>query len=335
MIGYFLSGKGGVRSVSEELALRLKRQGYRVCTTSDQPNRYLRLPFMLRDIVRYRRRYQAATVEVYYGWAFLWAEMACWVLHLLKKPYVLTLHGGCLLEFARKWPGRVKRLLLSAHAVTTPSSLFQAAFSQWRPDVVYLPNALEITDYAFRRRSHAKPNLIWLRAFERLYNPTLAIRAFSLAKDEFPQARLLMIGPDKKDGTLREVKRLASELEVTSKVRIVGAIPKADVPRLLAQADIFLNTTRYESFGVGVMEAAASGLCIVTTRVGELPCLWEDEVDALLVTSDDPIEMAQAVCRILTEPDLSERLSLYARRKAERYDWSIILPQWEAILNSV
>ncbi len=335
MVGYFLSGKGGVRSVSEELALRLAKRGYPILTTSDQPNRYLRLPFMLRDVICHRHEYQVATVEVYYGWAFLWAEIVCWSLRLLKKPYVLTLHGGCLLDFARRWPYRVRRLLLSAQAVTTPSTLFQTTFSPWRSDIVYLPNAIEIAHYPFYHRVSPRVNLIWLRAFEKLYNPLLALRAFLLVLDEFPHARLTMIGPDKGDGTRQEVESQSSRLGLDSHIRILGAIPKVDVPYHLAQADIFLNTTRYESFGVAVMEAAALGLCIVSTRVGELPRLWEADAEALLVASDNAVEMAYAIRRILTDKHLSSKLSLNARHKAEQFDWSIILPQWEVILDSL
>jgi len=58
----------------------------------------------------------------------------------------------------------------------------------------------------------------------------------------------------------------------------------------------------------------------------------KDDHDALLVQPDDSAAMATAVRRILTEPGLAERLSRNARVKAEQYDWSVILPQWERLL---
>jgi glycosyltransferase involved in cell wall biosynthesis len=83
------------------------------------------------------------------------------------------------------------------------------------------------------------------------------------------------------------------------------------------------------------MEAAACGLCIVSTNVGELPLLWTNGDDALLVEPDDPKAMAAAVRRLLTESGLAERLSRNARAKAEQFDWSLILPQWERLLTEV
>ena len=76
-------------------------------------------------------------------------------------------------------------------------------------------------------------------------------------------------------------------------------------------------------------------LCVVSTNVGGIPYLLEHEHDALLVPPNDPAAMATAVRRLLTEPGLAERLSRNARQKAEQFDWSTILPQWEALLMSV
>jgi glycosyltransferase involved in cell wall biosynthesis len=83
------------------------------------------------------------------------------------------------------------------------------------------------------------------------------------------------------------------------------------------------------------LEAAASGSCIVSTNVGELPYIWEDGKEVLLVVPDDPKAMSAAIRRILTEPGLAEWLSINARKKAEQYDWSVILPQWEKLFKKV
>ena len=125
------------------------------------------------------------------------------------------------------------------------------------------------------------------------------------------------------------------EKGVINKIHFPGAVPKVEVPQELQKYDIFINTTRYESFGVAVMEAAALGLPIVTTNVGELPYLWTDGEDALLVPSEDAGAMAGAIKRVLSEPGLAERLSRNARAKAEGYDWSSILPQWENLIQEV
>jgi glycosyltransferase involved in cell wall biosynthesis len=96
-----------------------------------------------------------------------------------------------------------------------------------------------------------------------------------------------------------------------------------------------LNTTNVDNTPISILEAMACGLCVVSTSVGGIPYLLEHEHDALLVPPNDPEAMAIAVRRLLTEPGLAERLSRNGRQKAEQFDWSIILPQWEALLISV
>ena len=335
LIGNFLSHTAGSRGVSEDLSEQLGRHGWHTITCSSKPNRLLRLSDMLLTSILHHSRYQVAHIDVFSGRAFLWADIISRVLRILKKPFILTLHGGNLNNFAQQYPGNVQRLLTSAKAVTTPSLFLQNSFSSIKNVVQYLPNAIEIAHYPFKLRSQPGPRLIWLRAFHSIYNPGLAVEVLALLHRELPLVSLTMIGPDKKDGSLQAVKRLAVELGVERNLHLFGAIPKPDVPARLDEGDIFLNTTRYESFGVAVMEAAAVGLPIVTTNVGELPYLWKDGQDALLVPPDDAEAMAKAVQRILTEPGLAERLSYNARQKAERYDWSVILPQWESLLTEV
>ena len=106
-------------------------------------------------------------------------------------------------------------------------------------------------------------------------------------------------------------------------------MPNSEVPIRLAEFDIYINTTRLESFGVAVFEAAAIGVPIVSTSVGEMPYLWKNNVDILLVPDGDSRAMANAVKRLFTEPDLAEQLSHNARCKAEKYDWSVVIPKWE------
>jgi glycosyltransferase involved in cell wall biosynthesis len=103
----------------------------------------------------------------------------------------------------------------------------------------------------------------------------------------------------------------------------------------MSQGDIFLNTTNVDNTPVSVLEALACGLCVVSTDVGGIPYLLEHEEDALLVPPDDAEAMAAAVRRVLTEPGLAERLSRNARKKAEGFDWSVVLPQWERLLLEV
>jgi glycosyltransferase involved in cell wall biosynthesis len=330
-VGYFLSDFSYGRCVCEDLSEHFREYGFQVVTTSRITNRYLRILDMVATIIRRRNDYQVASVEVYNGWAFLWAEITCLFLRLLKKPFVITLHGARMLQFAQRWPLRVRRLLQQADLVTTPSKLFQNKFSSWRSDIIYLPNAIDISIYPNRLRNNPSPTLGWLRKFEKNYNPVLAVKTLALLKKDFPKIKLVMSGADFGDGSSEEVNRFVQANKLNDYLDITGFVSRSQISEWFSQSDIYINTTTVESFGIAVMEAAAAGLCIVTTDVGELSHLWKDNEEALLVPTNDPEAMATAIRRILTEPDLAARLSINARAKAENYDWLTVLPQWEKV----
>lgn len=335
MVGNFLSATHGVRGVCEELALRLEPLGWPVMTTSNQPQKVARLLDMLRTTWNLRNQYAVAQVDVYSGAAFVWAEAVCWMLRRAGKPYVLTLHGGNLPAFSRRWPARVQHLLRSANEVTAPSRYLGEQLREFRSDIRIQPNPLDIGHYDFRLRAQPQPKLVWLRAFHQMYNPLLAVEVVALLATEFPALTLTMIGPDKGDGSLQAVRALVERLQLTDRITFTGAVPKLGVPAHLNQGDIFLNTTNVDNTPVSVLEAMACGLCVVSTDVGGIPYLLEDEAEALLVPGNNAAPMAAAVRRILTEQGLGQRLSWQARRKAEHCDWELVLQQWDELLMKV
>ena len=335
MIGNFLSASGGTLCVCEELSQQLADAGWQVVTASDEPRPARRMWDMLRTIYQCRHEYAVAHVEVYHARAFCWAEASCASLAQLRKPYVLTLHGGKLPEFAKRWPRRTRRLLRSAAAVTVPSRYFGQQMAPYRSNLRLVPNALDLRAYRFRLRCQPGPNLVWLRAFRQIYNPVLALQVLRLLLAEFPGIHLTMIGPDKGDGSWQSTEQAAVRLGVTERVQMAGSVAKATVPGALAAGDVFLNTTNGDNTPVSVIEAMACGLCVVSTNVAGLPYLLEHEHDALLVPPNDPSAMAGAIRRIMTEPGLAERLSRNARAKAGQFDWSIVRPQWETLLTAV
>jgi glycosyltransferase involved in cell wall biosynthesis len=334
-IGNFLSQSAASRGVCEELSQRLAERGWNVLSASRVRNRLFRLIHMSAAAWFWRRRYDVVHVDLYSGLSFLWAEVTCWTIRRAGRPYVLTLHGGNLPVFASRWPTRVARLLGEASAVTAPSGFQVSAMGDYRPDILLIPNAVNLSYYEFRPRCKARPSLIWIRAFHEIYNPRMAVRVLALLRQYEPDCELTMIGPDKKDGSLGRARALAEELGVVDSVKFVAGVPKRDVPLWLNRGDVFLNTADIDNTPVTVIEAMACGLCVVSTDVGGMPFLIRSGENGILTPPNQPEAMTASVLRILRDGDLSERLSRQGRAKAAECDWSVILPRWEALLASV
>jgi glycosyltransferase involved in cell wall biosynthesis len=331
LVGTHLPPSAGSRSVGEGLAERLQASGFAVRLTSKRRSKILRVGDMLATVWSARHWYDVVQLDVYSGAAFLWAEWISRVVQMLNKPLVLTLHGGNLPEFARNHPRRILRLFGRANTVTAPSPYLADALREFQRDIQVIPNPLDIEAYQYRQRDNLKPRLAWLRTFHRIYNPVLAVQVLAKITSTIPEARLTMIGPDK-DGSLAGVRAEAKRLGVLGQMTFTGGVAKSQVPVLLSAGDIFLNTTTIDNTPVSVLEAMASGLNVVSTNIGGIPYLIENEHDGLLVPSGDADAMTAAVMRLLTDPGLSARLSRNARKKAESYSWSAILPLWETLL---
>lgn len=335
IVGNFLSETMVTRGVCEELAARLSEHDWSVVTTSARIRRLVRLLDMASTAWRQRDRYEVAQVDVFSGAAFFWAEIVCWVLRRAGKPHILTLHGGNLPRFSKGRSRRVRRLLGSASAVTVPSRYLLEEMKTYRKDLHLIPNGIDLHLYRFRLRDRPAPRLIWLRAFHEIYNPSLAPRVLALLRTQFPDVRLAMVGPDKRDGSGEATRRIAAELGVFDLIDWSAGVAKERVPNVLDQADIFLNTTNFDNSPVTVMEALACGLCMVSTNAGGMPYLLSDQENALLVPCDDARAMTAAVARILTEPPLAARLSGNGRRLAQDSDWGRVLPKWQRLIGAV
>lgn len=120
------------------------------------------------------------------------------------------------------------------------------------------------------------------------------------------------------DGTERAaLERRAGELGLDA--RFHGFVD--DLRARLDELDVFVLPTRADNLPIALLEAMASALPVVATRVGGNPEVVEDGVTGLLVEPDDPSSLAGAVGRLLADTDLRERLAREgARRAAERFD---------------
>lgn len=324
----------GSRSITESIAERLAARGWVTRLTSRRSGRLGRVADIVTTVRRERRGVDVACVDLFSGAAFRWAEWACTLLRAAGTPTVITLHGGDLPAFARKHSARVRRLLGGAAAVTAPSAYLAEALGSFRSDIEVIPNPLDLTAIRYRERSALQPRLVWVRTFHRIYNPALAPEVVARLAGRHPGLRLVMVGPDK-DGSLAATQETARRLGVADRITCTGGVPHEEVPRHLAAADLFVNTTDVDNTPVSVLEAMAAGLPVVTTDAGGLPQLVRDGRDALVVPRGDAAAMAEAVGRLLDDPSLAGALSREGRLRATACDWAVVLPRWEALLADV
>jgi glycosyltransferase involved in cell wall biosynthesis len=328
--------KTGNRNIWQDLAEKIEKYfDQKVICTSNKNIRILKLLDMIFTIIKNRKLIKVGEVDLFSDRAFTWGYLSGKLLKKLNIPFIIVLHGGNLPQFAIRNPKQVESILRDANVVVAPSKYLYEKLCHYRKDIVIIPNAIDTHLYQYKKEKKNPKKIVWLRSFHQIYNPIMAITVISLIKKDGFDISFRMVGPDKRDGSKIDVINEITKQNLETVITIIDGIPKLQVGFELSAADIFLNTTNIDNTPVSVIEAMACGLCIISTNVGGIPYLLQNDEDALLVPPNNPEAMAVAVERILTEPDLAEKLSRNARKKAESFDWSIILPKWIELFESV
>lgn len=120
----------------------------------------------------------------------------------------------------------------------------------------------------------------------------------------------------------RRLRRIAAECGVADRVKLLGAVPRGEVPALLRSAQVVLCTPWYEPFGIVPLEAMASGVPVVASAVGGLTDTVLDGVTGVLVPPQDPDALADALLPLVKDRELRRQLGFNGLLRARaRYGW--------------
>jgi glycosyltransferase involved in cell wall biosynthesis len=117
-------------------------------------------------------------------------------------------------------------------------------------------------------------------------------------------------GPDRAQ-VEAEIRRLG----LAERVELAGE--RDDVPQLLAASDVFVLASRSEGLPVSVLEAMAAELPVAASAVGGLAELVDDGETGILVPAGDEVALAEALRRLVADPELRRKLGAAGRARAE------------------
>jgi glycosyltransferase involved in cell wall biosynthesis len=328
-IGNKLSKHGVTPTTIETLGPLLEQEGFGVKYSSSQKNQGLRLVAMLCSVFQYRKS-DYVLIDTYSTANFWYAFAISQLCRLLQIKYIPILHGGNLSFRLSQHPKICGMIFNNSFQNVAPSLFLINEFKgAGYNNLIHIPNAIKRDNYLFLEREKAIPNLLWVRSFAKIYNPIMAVEVFASIKKIYPEACLCMVGPEK-DGSLLESKQRAKDLNV--EVFFTGKLAKQDWIDLSKNYSVFINTTHFDNMPVSVIEAMSLGLAVVSTNVGGIPFLLENENDSLLVPDSDVDKMAASIVRLIEESDLYTQITTASRKKTKQFEWQEVKPKWLTIL---
>lgn len=329
-IGNQLASSGRTATTIDTLAPLLREQGYPVKTASDQPHKTFRLLHMLWMTFKLRNWAHLVLIDTYSTTNFWYAILSARLCEIFNLRYVPILHGGNLPDRLKSNPQTTHRFFSNAYKVVCPSAYLNSAFAKANYSNFHIiPNSIELANYSFKKRSVIQPKLLWVRAFSTLYNPMMALQVLEEIQKYFPNAMLTMVGPEK-DGSLDNCKKYVAKHNLP--VQFTGILTKSEWLQESKSHDVFINTSQADNLPVSLIEAMALGLPVVSTNVGGIPVLIDDQNNGILVGKEQVLQMSQAIFDLLNNPSKTEQISINARSTAERYDWNHIKTLWDKVL---
>jgi glycosyltransferase involved in cell wall biosynthesis len=174
-------------------------------------------------------------------------------------------------------------------------------------------NGIDLSRFTFSGPRPGGPAVVVARLSPEKDLETL-LHATALVVAEHPAFRLEIAG----DGPcLPALRQLAEYLALEEHVRFLGTV--RDIRGLLARAGLFVLSSVSEGLSLTLLEAMASGLPVVATRVGGNPEVVIHGETGLLVPARDPAFFAQAILQLVQDEELGRQMGRDGRRRAERY----------------
>ncbi|MET0319199.1 MAG: glycosyltransferase [Duganella sp.] len=285
----------------------------------------VRLPGYGWRLWRAAGRAQLLHVMAHSGWAWhLFAAPAIWIGRWRGAGVVVNYRGGEAQAFLQRRAALVCWTLRRAHALIVPSAFLADLFQLHGVMARIVPNVVDLARFhpaPVARRPGA--HILVARHLEALYDNASAVRALALVQQTLPHACLTLcgVGPER-----ARLESLARALGVHDAVRFSGKTGHAQMAALYRQADVMLNPSLADNMPNSVLEAWASGVPVVSTRVGGIPYLLHHGQDGWLVAPGDCAAMAHAMVTLLTDREAAARLAARGLVQAQRHTWERVAP---------
>jgi L-malate glycosyltransferase len=248
-----------------------------------------------------------------------------------RPPVAFTEHGRWFPDFPRPKRILANRVLLGPRdrVIGVGESVRQAlihneGISARRVEVIYngvnldaystQPPSLEEIAEARRDMGVGETDFVVIQVarLDHLKDHVTAIETFQRVVAQSPEAKLVLVGEGPERAKIEEA---VQRLDLGSSVRMIGL--RQDVPRLIRAADLFLLTSISEGIPLTLIEAMAARVPVVSTRVGGVVEVVEENCNGLLAPPGDAPALAERVLQLARNPAIRREFGERGRLRSE------------------
>jgi glycosyltransferase involved in cell wall biosynthesis len=268
-----------------------------------------------------RGRVDVTHIHMAYGGSALRKLVLLRVAGFLGVPTILHLHGSEFAVFARRLSPRLRALLIASMARAARIVVIGSFWRQFLVEclgieeakMVVVANGVPLPAMPPPSPPDAPCRIVYLGALGRRKGTSDLLRALAAPRLQGLRWEAVIAGNGDVDAFCAE----AAALEIADRVNFTGWIGPAETQALLASAGIFVLPSYNEGLPVAVLEAMATGVCVVTTRVGAVPDLGIDGDSGFLVDPGDVENLADRLAILVGDADLRRRFGRNGRLRIE------------------
>jgi glycosyltransferase involved in cell wall biosynthesis len=248
----------------------------------------------------------------------------------LGKPVIVHYHSGEARDHLQRSP-IARWTLRRVNVNVVPSAFLQDVFARFDIPATVIPNTIDLDRFVYRPRHPLAPRLLSTRNLEPMYNVACTLRAFVHVQARYPDATLTIVG----DGSQATALRALAQTLGLKHVTFAGRVPPQEIHRYYDDADIYVQTPSIDNMPNSLIEAYASGLPVVATRIGGVPAILTGGVHGLLADDDDAKGVAEQIFTLVENPAYARRLAEAAHATCAAYDWSVVRDAWLTVYASL
>ena len=244
---------------------------------------------------------------IHVHWAIPTGLIGAWVGRLLRKHIVVTIHGSDL-RLALESPGFLRKIFVYVckngvhlNCVSNVQKKEMEQLGILSEKISIIPMGVDEVFFEEGKERKIELNrrpfiILSNRNLLPIYNVSLLIRAVPLILKEEPGTKFLIAG----DGSEKEnLTTQVKNLNLSDFVQFLGRVPHQEMPRLLAQADVYVSTSPYDGTSVSLLEALASGAFPVVTDIPSNREWIADGDNGFLVPQENENMLAKRIVEVI------------------------------------
>lgn len=269
-----------------------------------------------------------------------------------NRPLIFTAHSKWEVEnlpWGWKAVGGylLRRMDRSVGVASAVSDSIRSAFKTTAEQTVTIENGIDIQAFGEKRDVRGlraglgiteRDSVIGIVGnLKKVKDHLFLLRGFARVAEKYENIKLLIIGQGfsgEPDNTESDLRLFIGNHRLAARVSFLGY--RTDIPELLQVIDVFCLTSMREGLPISLIEAMASGLPVVGTRVEGIRDVIEHGKDGMLVESGDVESLADTLIQLLNDSPLRRRFGTAARRKAiEKYSLKRCVEQHEKLFSEL